>query len=149
MKIKALLSIAAITLLTSACSATKVSLDDAVQTHSAEAKQSTHIGSQWTLVPSVDDGYKFNDKQLPTITFKSQSQIAGFSGCNHFTGSYVKYRNLATVKLNATTRKMCTNIEKSERNFMSLFEKTIGLEIEGNQLAIFDRKGVLLAKFKR
>lgn len=80
---------------------------------------------------------------------KNNEKIIGYTGCNHFNGSYdlLKKNKIAFGKHMAVTMKACLDEYISEFEYLKVFEQADRFELEGEMLTLKAKKKVL-ARFR-
>jgi copper homeostasis protein (lipoprotein) len=75
-------------------------------------------------------------------------RIAGFGGCNRFTGTYQQKGDRLTLGKMAMTFMACPEEMETERDFIRILEQASSWKILGDQLELFDSGGGFLARFR-
>lgn len=75
-------------------------------------------------------------------------RIAGFGGCNRFTGTYEQNGNRLTFGKMAMTFMACPEGMETERDFVTALEQVRSWKILGNHLELIDGSGTLLARLE-
>jgi heat shock protein HslJ len=77
----------------------------------------------------------------------SNSQVAGFSGCNRMFGRYALEG--ASLKFDGLggTRMFCENGMALEQRFVGMFQNVAGWKITGNMLQLLDGEAQVVATF--
>jgi heat shock protein HslJ len=82
------------------------------------------------------------------VRFASEGKLTGFSGCNHFFGSYkVTERKLAFSDFGMTRMACPDAITNLERILLDALSSTAAFERHRATLALFDHDGAQIAKF--
>jgi heat shock protein HslJ len=99
-------------------------------------------GSSWVLVSYMN---RENNLVLAPpgiqalVTFRNDSQVSGFSGCNDFSGTYQVDGGLMTIDNIASTEKACPSpagVMDFEQQFLSLLSDTTRYNIDENGLTL-------------
>lgn len=105
-----------------------------------------YAGSEWSLVPA--DGSK--PAADVTIRFAAGGKLSGGSGCNRFTGGYIRRGLDIMIGDLASTRKMCSgDVMSIESAALGVFSRARMIAGGQNVMALFDRDGGLMATFRR
>jgi len=75
-------------------------------------------------------------------------RIAGFGGCNRFTGTYQQNGDRLTFGKMAMTFMACPEEMETERDFAAALEQVRSWKILGDHLELFDASGTLLARLE-
>jgi copper homeostasis protein (lipoprotein) len=75
-------------------------------------------------------------------------RIAGFGGCNRFTGTYQQTGDRITFGKIAMTFMACPEEMDTERDFVGALEQVRSWKILGDHLELFDSSGSLLARLE-
>jgi uncharacterized lipoprotein YbaY/heat shock protein HslJ len=75
-------------------------------------------------------------------------RIAGFAGCNRFTGTYQQNGDRLTFGKMAMTFMACPEEMDTERDFVGVLEQARSWKILGDHLELFDGNGAFLARFE-
>jgi copper homeostasis protein (lipoprotein) len=75
-------------------------------------------------------------------------RIAGFGGCNRFTGTYQHSGDQLTFGKMAITFMACPEEMETERDFIGVLEQVRSWKILGNRLELIDGSGTLLARLE-
>ena len=85
-------------------------------------------------------------KELHMI-LKGEDQVAGYAGCNQFTGSMTVTGDGLSVGPIASTRRMCQDVMEQESAFLQALENAQRYSIAGEDLAIEDANGEVTLRF--
>lgn len=87
-------------------------------------------------------------KELHMVFNTENSRVAGFSGCNRFTGGYKMKGNQIEFSHMASTRMACMESMDQEQHFLSALGNTKQFKINGEKLFMYDADGKLLFRFE-
>jgi heat shock protein HslJ len=73
---------------------------------------------------------------LPSISFLDAGKLAGYTGCNNFSGNFSLEGESITLNPGAITRKACEG--NGERDFITALESVNILKAGKNQLTLLD-----------
>lgn len=96
------------------------------------------IGKPWilsSLMGQAPDPSKF-PSGLPTLNFLEGESLAGFAGCNNFSGEYKLQASTLKLVPGAMTRKACPGSGESE--FLAALENVKNLGLEKEKLILMD-----------
>jgi heat shock protein HslJ len=96
------------------------------------------IGPTWVLssVMGVDaDASKFS-AGLPTLNFLEGERLAGFAGCNHFSGSYMLIGQEVKLHPGAITKKACEG--SGEGEFLTAVRNAKTFSVQKEKLTFGD-----------
>lgn len=95
-------------------------------------------GTQWLL--THPDGID------QTISFGTNGQVSGSSGCNNFSGSFMQTGRMVTFGPLASTRRACQEpLQSAEARFFNLLADTRAADATMNELVFFGDRGEVLA----
>ena len=101
----------------------------------------------WKLVEldgaAVEPG---EGKELHMI-LRGDDQVAGYAGCNQFTGSVTVTGDGLAVGPIASTRRMCPDVMQQEDAFLQALESAHRFDISGEDLAIENAGGEIVMRF--
>ena len=100
--------------------------------------------------PVTTETIKENISSAPTINFLEADKpiIAGFSGCNNFTGKYVcKEDKLSFQEIGTTTNMSCSG-EYNENIFMERFKNVDSFRMNKGDLEMLNKGKVVLVFYK-
>jgi heat shock protein HslJ len=83
-------------------------------------------------------------KELHMVFNTEDRRVAGFSGCNRFTGGYKVKENQIEFSHIASTRMACVDSMEQEQHFMFALENTKQFKINGKKLFMQDTDGKIL-----
>lgn len=139
----------------SACKNPKVSGPEATTPMASLTSSSIHsdmslTGTYWRLIELNGKPALLGDgeKELHMVFNTEDSRVAGFSGCNRFTGGYKVKENQIEFSHMASTRMACMESMEQEQHFLSAMEKTKQFKINCEKLFMHDADGKLLFRFK-
>ncbi len=141
-RITLLLLLASLLVIASACeSSKKTSVDGPALT-----------GTQWRLVELNGKAVEKSDDPNRDITMKldkGTGRIAGYSGCNNFTGSFSSASaSRISFSQMAGTRKACMDGMERETEFLKVFEMADNYSISGTTLSLNKARMAPLARFE-
>jgi len=100
----------------------------------------THLGGKAVTVTA---------KREPYFVLENKTKrIAGFGGCNRFTGIYQKNGDRLTFGKMAMTFMACPEEMETERDFIGVLERVRSWKSLGNHLELIDGSGTLLARLE-
>ena len=85
-------------------------------------------------------------KELHMI-LKGEDQVAGYAGCNQFTGSVTVTGDGLAFGPMASTRRMCADVMAQEDAFLQALENAHRFDISGEDLAIENAGGEIVMRF--
>ena len=88
-------------------------------------------------------------KQAHFVLHAQESKVAGFSGCNKFTGQYTveaKENELKFAQL-VSTQMACINQDVNEHDFLSALSQTTKYKVSGQKLNLLSAGGKVLVSF--
>lgn len=100
--------------------------------------------------PATTETIKENVSSAPTVNFLEADEpiIAGFSGCNNFTGKYVcKEDKLSFQEIGTTTNMSCSG-EYNENIFMERFKNVDSFRMNKGDLEMLNKGKVVLVFYK-
>jgi len=111
------------TLLFTSCNSTK----------NSKQKNDSHALQGEYNIKSVNTTSLSNDEL--TINFNDvEKRISGYSGCNNFFGNYNKDQNTLQFYKIGSTRKLCPNIMKVEKELLDALNKTKKISFVDKQI---------------
>jgi putative lipoprotein len=124
-----------------AAAATSSAASDATDAHSGLAGTYRVTTLKGAAAPAG-----MGDQPL-TVTFdRDQQQIAGFSGCNRFTGSFEVDGDRLSIGGMASTMMACPDGMEVERNFLAALATVTGHAREGGAVLLTGEDGVVLMR---
>lgn len=104
----------------------------------------------WKLVRLGDQPVAVAEQQRePHLVLHSQDKrLAGFGGCNRFTGGYSFSGQQLTFSQLAGTMRACLDGMQHERAFYDMLGKVSAWRIQGETLELLDATGASLAQFE-
>jgi heat shock protein HslJ/uncharacterized lipoprotein NlpE involved in copper resistance len=107
------------------------------------------IDTPWVLVELANQPVAAGAGQREaTLRFMTESRVAGFTGCNRFSGSYTLEGRLLRLGALAMTQMACADGAGGEAEYMKALEATRQFQIHGNRLDLLDAVGRNSARFK-
>jgi heat shock protein HslJ len=104
------------------------------------------VGKSWALssVAGAAADPAIYTQGMPNLHFLEDGRIAGFTGCNSFSGSFA-INGLDAIELNpgAMTRKACPG--SGEKDFVSALEKVKNFKLEKGALTLMDGSTELMS----
>jgi putative lipoprotein len=85
-------------------------------------------------------------KELHMI-LRGEDQVAGYAGCNQFTGSVTVTGDGLAFGPMASTRRMCADVMAQEDAFLQALESAHRFEITGEDLAVENGAGEVVMRF--
>ena len=106
--------------------------------------------TNWKLTRLSSKSITVTTKQRePHFVLDSKTKrIAGFGGCNRFTGTYQQNGDRLIVGKMAMTFMACPEEMETERDFVGVLEQARSWKILGDHLELFDTGGSFLARFQ-
>jgi heat shock protein HslJ len=102
----------------------------------------THLGDAPVMVP-------YRQPQQPHLILNSVTRRAGGSGgCNQFTGSYQLNGSRLRLGSMTSTLMACADGMETERGFLNALSRVRRWRISGQQLALLDAAGNVVARFE-
>lgn len=102
-------------------------------------------GNNWVLYSlagkEIDKG-KFGN-ELPSLDFLDGEKLAGFSGCNNFSGEYQLQGANIQLSSGAMTKKVCPGIQEAE--FISALERAKNFTVGKEKLTLLDGASELMS----
>ena len=80
---------------------------------------------------------------LPSLNFLDDGNLAGFSGCNNFSGNFTLEASGLLLDSGAITKKMCPG--SGEQDFISVLNKVKDLKISKDKLILLDGSTELMS----
>jgi copper homeostasis protein (lipoprotein) len=117
-------------------------------------------GVRFTSVPLENTNWKLTRLGSKSITVTTKQRepyfvldnktkrIAGFGGCNRFTGTYQQNGDRVAFGKMAMTFMACPEEMETERDFVGVLEQARSWKILGDHLELFDAGGGFLARFQ-
>ena len=117
-------------------------------------------GARFSPVPLENTNWKLTrlgSKSITATTTRREphfaldsktKRVAGFGGCNRFTGTYEQNSDRLTFGKMAMTFMACPEEMETERDFVGVLDQARSWKILGNQLELFDSGGGFLARFR-
>lgn len=96
----------------------------------------TLVGQSWELSSLLGNGIdpgKFS-AGIPTLNFLAGGNLAGFAGCNSFSGEFSLEGTAVTLDPGAITKKACPGTGEDE--FLAAIGKVTSLKIEKEKLIL-------------
>lgn len=121
----------------------------AVFDHKKPETREMELG-KWELKSLKGESVEFESKEGNKLHFEfmKDNKIAGFSGCNTFSGTYSlnKDKGIEFSQM-ISTLKACPDVEFKEAIFLKVFEHSTSYTIENDQLKLYNDNGKELASF--
>jgi heat shock protein HslJ len=101
------------------------------------AKPNFLIGKKWILssLMGKPDLSEFN-LGMPTLSFLEGDRLAGFAGCNSFSGNFTLEGSRLILDRGAMTKKNCLGIGEDE--FITSLEKVNNFTVEKEKLTLME-----------
>jgi heat shock protein HslJ len=111
------------------------------------ATNTTFEGVSWRLTTLAGKAPQLSTAASRPVTARFEAgRVAGFSGCNNFTGSYTIDGDRVTLGQLATTMMACPEPEMAfESAFRGAFSGTVRYTIRGDRLSLVADSGTVLA----
>ncbi len=98
------------------------------------------VGKSWvlsSLMGQAPDLEKFA-AGVPTLSFLEEGRLAGFAGCNNFSGSFElgSEPDAITLEPGAMTRKACP--DNGEDEFLAAFKQAKNFKLQKEKLTLMD-----------
>ncbi|GAA0878510.1 hypothetical protein GCM10009119_14780 [Algoriphagus jejuensis] len=98
------------------------------------------MGKSWVLSSLSGEGPDLSQfaAGLPTLSFLEGGRLAGFAGCNNFSGEFALEGGPGAIRLDpgAMTRKACPG--DGENEFLAAFEKAKNFKVDKEKLSLLD-----------
>ena len=106
-------------------------------------------GNTWALSSLLGESLDLNQFSggLPSLSFLDDGKLAGFSGCNNFSGNFMLESDGLLLDPGAITKKMCS--ESGEQEFISAMKKVKDLKISKDKLTLLDGSTELMSFIPR
>lgn len=107
-------------------------------------------GTYWQLTHIRGDAVKTDTgSDNLNIIFKSKEQrVAGFSGCNQFSGAYRRDGNELTLEKIAATMKACMDGMERERAFRKALGETTRFQTQGTTMTLLNADDDAILRFE-
>lgn len=103
-------------------------------------------GKSWVLssfLGAEPDRSKFVTG-VPTLNFLDGGRLAGFAGCNNFSGEFeLGEAGYIQLDIGAVTRKVCPG--NAENEYLAEFEKAKNFKLENEKLTLMDGTNELMS----
>lgn len=101
--------------------------------------------NSWALSSLMGSGLDMNQFAggVPSLSFLDDGNLAGFSGCNNFSGSFMLEGTGLLLDPGAITKKMCPG--SGEQDFISTLNKVKELKIDKDKLTLLDGDSELMS----
>jgi len=95
-------------------------------------------GNSWALSSLMGQGLDLDQfpGAVPSLDFLEGGKLAGFSGCNNFSGNFSLEGTGVKLDPGAITKKACSGT--GEQEFLSTIEKVSQLKVDKNKLTLLD-----------
>jgi heat shock protein HslJ len=95
-------------------------------------------GNSWALSSLMGEGLDPSQftGTIPSLDFLEGGKLAGYSGCNNFSGSFSLEGTAVKLDPGAITKKACPSA--GEQDFLSAIEKVSQLKVDRNKLTLLD-----------
>jgi len=87
------------------------------------------------------------ESAIPSIQFQTDSNFFGFTGCNRFSGRYIKRQSISSFEPGAMTKMYCEG--SMENEFLDLLQQSNQISIEGYKLLLLKDNKILLSFVKK
>jgi heat shock protein HslJ/uncharacterized lipoprotein NlpE involved in copper resistance len=107
------------------------------------------IDTPWVLTELANEPVAAGPGQREaTIRFMTESRVAGFGGCNRFSGTYTLEGRLLRIGTLAVTQMACADGPGVEAEYLKALEATRQFQIHRGTLDLLDSVGRNAARFK-
>jgi len=95
-------------------------------------------GNSWALSSLMGKGLDMSQfsSGIPSLSFMDDGKLAGFSGCNNFSGNFSLENTGLELDPGAMTKKMCPGTGESD--FISTLGKVSDMKIGKDKLTLLD-----------
>jgi heat shock protein HslJ len=95
-------------------------------------------GNSWALSSLMGQGLDLEQftGAVPSLDFLEGGKLAGFSGCNNFSGNFSLEGTGVKLDPGAITKKICSGT--GEQDFLSTIEKVSQIKVDKNKLTLLD-----------
>ena len=95
-------------------------------------------GNSWALSSLMGQELDLDQfpKAVPSLDFLVGGKLAGFSGCNNFSGNFSLEGTGLKLDPGAITKKVCSGT--GEHGFLSTIEKVSQIKVDKNKLTLLD-----------
>lgn len=102
-------------------------------------------GNSWILSSVSGEGLDLNQFAggIPSLDFLEGGKLAGFSGCNNFSGNFSLEGTRLQLDPGAITKKSCSGT--GEQEFLSAIERASQVNVDKNKLTLLDGSAELLS----
>lgn len=103
----------------------------------------------WVLSSLLGQGLNLNEFSggVPTLDFLEQGRLAGYSGCNNFSGSFLLEGTTLELDPGAMTKKACSG--DGEQDFLDALGRVANLQISKDKLTLLDGSTELMTFLPR
>ncbi|WP_297337280.1 META domain-containing protein [Algoriphagus sp.] len=101
-------------------------------------------GNTWALSSILGQGLNLTEFSggVPTLDFLDEGRLAGYSGCNNFSGSFRLEGTSLELDPGAITKKACPG--NGEQEFLEALSRVSNLQISKEKLILLDGSTALL-----
>ena len=107
----------------------------------------TLTNTYWKLVELNGAAVKPGEGRELHMILRGEDQVAGYAGCNQFTGSVTVTGNGLAFGPMASTRRMCADVMAQEDAYLQALESAHRFDIAGEDLAIQNAAGETVMRF--
>jgi putative lipoprotein len=107
----------------------------------------TLTNTYWKLVELNGRAVQPGEGRELHMILRGEDQVAGYAGCNQFTGSVTVTGDGLAFGPMASTRRMCADVMAQEDAFLQALESAHRFEIAGEDLAIENGAGEIVMRF--
>jgi heat shock protein HslJ len=102
-------------------------------------------GNTWTLYSLTNSELSLGDfsSGLPTLNFLEGGRLAGFTGCNNFSGGFSLENSGIQLDPGALTKKICPGM--SEEGYLDILGKVNTYTVEKGKLTLLDGASELMS----
>lgn len=104
----------------------------------------------WQLIEINAEPVKNTANNPPTLLFDKKAQrVAGFAGCNRFSGGYTHSGNQLGFGLLMSTQMACNDPDNTEINYLQTLAKVISYKVLANELQLLDQHNSVILRFNK
>ena len=107
----------------------------------------TLTNTYWKLVELNGAAVQPGEGKELHMILRGEDQVAGYAGCNQFTGSVTVTGDGLAFGPMASTRRMCADVMAQEDAFLQALESAHRYEISGEDLAVENGAGEVVMRF--
>jgi putative lipoprotein len=107
----------------------------------------TLTNTYWKLVELNGEAVQPGEGKELHMILRGEDQVAGYAGCNQFTGSVTVSGDGLAFGPMASTRRMCADVMVQEDAYLQALESAQRFEISGEDLVIGNANGKVVLRF--